>query len=82
MKRTKHTYDSIVLAVCFCVVAMVCGLLTFAIATATISGPDVTVTDVFIAKGVYVTVFSGVTAIFILLAFYALPDGRRKGRQS
>ena len=82
MKETKRSVDSIVLAVCFCAVAMVCGLMTVAIATATISGPDVTVTDVFIAKGVYVTVFSGVTAIFILLAFYALADGRRKGRQS
>ena len=76
MKKIRHTYDSIVLAVCFCAVAMVCGLLAVAIATSDISlGP--TAIDTIFAS----TLFGGISVILIFLAFYALADGRTKERR-
>lgn len=76
-KKVRHTFDSIVLAICFCSAAMVCALLTAYGATADLSSPGTTAEDATTLNVFGITAGSTLTIIFILLACAALADGRR-----
>lgn len=74
MEKIRHTLDSIMLAIFFCIVATPFGLMTFVCATAVISEHNVTKANVM---AISATVSGITTTMFIFLALCALADGRR-----